>query len=276
MNILHQTSQRLVIGTPARALWLVRLLGLAISFPGLLVLAIYGFSGAPDYASLNCRRDRPVERQCRFLRLSPVRPFLHRFPIEAIQAVNLQTQPPRSPSRAQDAAYRLEIHLTERRFPLSMAYSSRRQRQIAQQTQIQDFVANPALPSLVIRDWPSFWGLLVALVFFIPTLPLSLLMIGLAATPIIVSFDKTQQQITVSKKLIFGHEHKRCSFEDLDRIFVERTLVGQPRQSRQPTWRYTLFMVSKSGDQLLKYDYFEAAPAADIANTMQQFIVEDS
>ena len=262
----------LVIGTPASALLLVRLIGLVISFPGLLVLAMYVLSGAVDYSSLSCQRSRPDNRQCRFLRLSPVRPFVYRFPIAAIQATSLQTQPSRSPSRAQDAAYRLQLQLTERSFPLSVAYSSRRQQLLTMQAQIQDFIADPSSPSLVIRDWPSFGGLMIAVVFLIPTLPLSLLVIGLAATPVIVSFDKTQRQIAVSNKWMFGHDHKHCSFEDVDRIFVERTLVGGQSNSKAPTVRYALLIVLKSGEKLLRYDYFEQPPADYIAQAMRQFL----
>lgn len=262
----------LVIGTPASALLLVRLIGLAISFPGLLVLAMYVLSGAADYSSLSCQRSRPDNRQCRFLRLSPVRPFVYRFPITAIQAISLQTQPPSSPSRARDAAYRLQLQLTERSFPLSVAYSSRRQQQQAVQAQIQDFIADSSSPSLVIREWPSFWGLIVAGVFLLPTLPLSALVIGIAATPVIVSFDKNQRQITVSKKLMFAHEHKHCSFGDVDRIFVERTLVGGQSNSKAPTARYALLIVLKSGEKLLRYDYFEQPPADYIAQAMRQFL----
>lgn len=275
MNILQQTPQTLIIGTPASALLLVRLIGLALSFPGLLVLAIYGLSGAADYSSLTCQRSRPGDRQCRFLRLSPVRPFVYRFPIAAIHATSLQTQPASSPPRSRDAAYRLQLQLTERSFPLSVAYSSRRQQQLAMQAQIQDFMADPSSPSLVIRDWPSFWGLIVAGVFLIPTLPLSLLVIGLAATPVIVSFDKTQRQITVSKKWMLGHDHKHCSFEDVDRIVVQRTLVGGQSSSKVPTARYALLIGLKSGEQLLRYDYFQQPPADHISQAMQQFLSDE-
>lgn len=271
MNILQQTSQTLVIGTPASALLLVRLIGLAISFPGLLVLAIYVMSGAADYSSLTCQRSRSGNRQCRFLRLSPVRPFVYRFPITAIQSTSLQTQPPSSPSRARDAAYRLQLRLTERSFPLSVAYSSRKQ-QLAIQAQIQGFIADPSSPSLVIREWPSLGGLIVAVVFLIPTLPLSFLVIGIAATPVIVSFDKTQRQIIVSKKLMFSHEYQHCSFEDVDRIFVQRTLVGGQSSRKAPTARYALLIVLKSGEKLLRYDYFQQPPADHIAQAMRQFL----
>lgn len=95
---------------------------------------------------------------------------------------------------------------------------------------------------------------------------------SIAATPVTVSFDKTQAQITVLQKWILGHEQKCCSFEDLDRIVVERILVGNSRHNREPTLRYALFIVLKSGDPILRYDYFQRPPADHIANAIRQFL----
>lgn len=274
MKILQQTPQKLVIGTPASALLLVRLIGLAISFPGLFVLTIYVLSGAADYSSLNCQQTRPRDRQCRFLRLSPVRPFVYRFPIAAMQSTSLEARPRSSPSTAQDAAYRLQLQLTERRFPLSIGYSSQRQQQLAKQAQIQSFLTNPAASTLVIRDWPSLGGLILAGVFLIPTLPLSLLVIGIAATSVTVSFDKRQQQMTVTQKWLFGHEHQSCSFEEVDMIAVQRTLVGGRSNSKAPSARYALLIMLKSGKQVLRYDYFQQPPADHMAQAMRQFLAD--
>lgn len=275
MKILQQTPQKLVIGTPTSALLLVRLIGLAISFPGLLVLAIYGLSGAADYSSLSCQRHRPSDRQCRFLRLSPVRPFVYRFPIAAIQSISLQARPPSSPARAQAAAYRLQLQLTERSFPLSVDYSSRRQQQLAKQAQIQDFLTNPAASTLVVRDWPSWGGLILAGIFLMPTLPLTLLVTGIAGTSVTVRFDQRQQQMTVTQKWLFGHEHQRCSFAEVDRIWVQRTLMGEGSTGKAPAARYALLIRLKSGKQVLRYDYFQQPPADHMAQVMGQFLADE-
>lgn len=274
MEILRQTNQRLIIGTPASALVVVRLIGIALSFPGLLVLAIYLLGGAADYSSLNCQRSRPTERQCRFLRLSPVRPFFYRFPIDAIQSVTLQARQLSLQPRAGGTGYRLQLQLPQRRFPLSVGYSNQRQRQITLQANVQDFIDDPTAPSLILRDWPGLGGLVLAVIFLLPTLPLSLLVIGLGATPVIVSFDKANRQITVSHKGIWRQDHKQCSFQDLDRIVVERIWLGGPSRRSASTERYALRMVLKSGESLLRYDYFQQQPADDIAQTMRQFLLD--
>lgn len=275
MKILHQTNQRLIIGTPASALLVVRLMGIALSFPGLIVLGIYLLGGEADYSSLHCQRSRPTERQCHFLRLSPVRPFFHRFSIEAIQSIHLHTQQLSPQARAGGTGYRLELELQQRRFPLSVSYSSQRQQQLARQAKIQDFIDNPTAPALILRDWPGLGGLVLSVIFLLPTAPLSLLVIGLGATPVIVSFDKANRQITVSRRGILGRDQKQCSFQAMDRIVVERIGLGGPRHSPASTDRYALCMVLKSGESLLRYDYFQRQPADDIAQTMRQFLLDN-
>jgi hypothetical protein len=268
VKILQQTAEKLVIGTPASAILWVRLIGLAISFPGLLALAIFIFGGSGDYSSLNCHHNRSIQRQCRFLRLSLVRPFYYRFPIAELNDTRLQTyyQSQRGPS-----GQRLMLQVGERRFPLTVSYSGSQ----AQLSQVQSFIKDPTSPPLVIRKWPNLWGLVVVFVFLIPTLPLSLLVICIAASPVTVWFDKKQRQIRVSIGGLIGPTKRQCSFQEVEQIYVERTLVGGHSTNKQPTERYALLIELHSGKPLLRFDYFEQQPAEEIAQAMRQFLQSD-
>jgi hypothetical protein len=269
MKVLQQTPQRLVIGTPTSAIFITRLIGLAISCPGFLVLAIFFLGGSGDYSSLNCQRNRPTQQQCRFLRLSLVRPFYYRFPIADLQSIKLQTlnQPQRGPS-----GYRLRLQIADRSFPLAVGYSRPRNQQLQLQAQIQALIDDPTSPALVIRQWPSGWALVVAIAFFIPTLPLTWLVIFIAACPVVICFDKATQQLTITTQGVFKTDTKHCSFQAIDRIFVERTLLSTSSHSKSPPERYPLFISLRSGQQFFRYDYFQKQPADEIAQCMVNFL----
>jgi hypothetical protein len=273
MKILNQTPQRLVIGTPASAVCLVRLLGLAISFPGVSVLLIFLLSGAADYSALTCQSSRPAERQCHFVRMSLIRPFYYRFSISEISGTRIQA---RQQSQRGTSIYRLVIQTGDRSFPLTVGYSRNRQQLLQQQTQIQQWQDDPMAASLVIRAWPKLSGLGLAIVFLIPTLPLTLLVIFIVAAPVIIDIDLTQRRLTVTHQGLFTPDQKQCSFQEVDQVVVQRLLVGGQTRGKTPTERYALLILLRSGQKLLRYDYFEKQPAEAIAQVIQQTLHPES
>ena len=174
------------------------------------------------------------------------------------------------------SSQRLVFDIAGRSLPLTVYYSGNKRQQAEIATQVRNFIDYPSTPSLTVRGWPSWASVVLIIAILIPTLPLSLLIIVVAATSVTVCFNKVQRQLTVSQRGCWHHETKHCSLQEIDRVVVENLTIDRSSRGKSEIERYPLFIVLHSGEKFFRFDYLQPQPAAEIAQVMRQFLGTDN
>lgn len=288
MKVKQQTNQLLILSNTSdwpflQLIFIVLVPMFTIGLSGLLIWAFISLSGFVDYVSFKCHRINFKEGHCRFLRISPIRPYYYRFPVNELTGVKLQ-KPKHSAQRQGNARFsrasRAMLKTSAKTIPFTYYYTNNSRKSKDVQSKIQSFIKNSQINSVIVRIRPNIVTLILAAIS-LPSLILALIvsvLCALVASSVNLRIDRTLRQVTFEEKFILpigvillGNKFQQCSFQNIKQIDVER-VERTSTQKAKTLVDYVLSIRLHSDDIFFTHYYFERQQADEIAQLIRSFL----
>ncbi|OLP17153.1 hypothetical protein BST81_17535 [Leptolyngbya sp. 'hensonii'] len=231
MHVVNQTSTQLILRHfPLRA-WVLS----GSLLTTMIVLGLLLIQGG-QRTTLDCRRSVPDQGNCRLLVGVPGRDPLadQTIPLTEIAEAEVQTFTTGAVAKGAEETYTVLLLTPTRKISFQSLQSSRAEAE-AVVSRINQFLQNPSEQILTLTyrhntfSWRLDSGFVVLLLLVgVPALVLLLILVSAESQILTYTFDKTQGQLTIKAKGIFGQRVEQFPLHEIGPALAEISYSGLP------------------------------------------------